>query len=464
MFFCGKSSKIKEKLFRKGAQMSREQERIRRKLEKNSVVECNKIRKKYCPHLFHDFADTKDPRHSSYTTYSNKVMLGTVFYKGIAGIKSMQGMTYEFNDEMVVKNLFQFMGEKEKEYLPHAVTLNEYLERLDPDGLEKVQQKQVYGLIRSKAFYDARFQGKWLVIVDGTQTYSGSRKLNEGCLERHFNKGTDEETVNYHCDVLEAKIVLGEDLVVSIGSEFIENNGDDARRQKNMSEEERKQDCETKAFKRLAAKVKKAFPRLPIILLADSLYASRPVMDICRRNQWEYIIRYKSGSIPGIAEEYENIPEKETEGHAEFINDIDYNGELVNVLRYYEEKIVKGESVRTEFQWLTSIRITKKKAKKIADTGRKRWKIENEGFNRQKNWQGDITHPCSHNANAMKNHYLMMQIADMVKQLYEWFFLKRHGIKKSQKNISSELLACFGRQLTTEDIRITEDTNVVQLV
>lgn len=85
------------------------------------------------------------------------------------------------------------------------------------------------------------------------------------------------------------------------------------------------------------------------------------------------------------------------------------------MLRYYEEKTVKGETVRTEFQWLTTIQITKKNAEKIADTGRKRWKIENEGFNRQKNWQGDITHPYSHNVNAMKNHYLMTQIADMVR-------------------------------------------------
>lgn len=444
--------------------MSREQERIRRKLEKNPVAECNKVRKKYCPCLFQDFAGTKDPRHQSHTKYSNKVMLGTVFYKGIAGIGSMQGMTYEFNRERVVKNLLRFMGEEEREYLPHAVTVNEYFERLDPDVLQKVQQKQVYGLIRSKAFYDARLQGKWLVIVDGTQTYSGSRKLNEGCLERHYNKGTEEETVNYHCDVLEAKIVLGENLIVSIGSEFIENNGEDSRRQKNMSEDERKQDCETKAFKRLAGKLKKAFPRLPVILLADSLYASEPVMDICRGNQWDFIIRYKAGSIPGIAEEYGRIPEKETAGHAEFVNDIDYNGEPVNMLRYFEEKTIKGENVRTEFQWLTGMRITEKNAEKIAEGGRKRWKIENEGFNRQKNWQGDITHPCSHNANAMKNHYLMMQTADMVKQLYEYFFLKRHGIKKRQKNISSELLACFDRQLTPEDISITEDIYVVQQV
>ena len=40
--------------------------------------------------------------------------------------------------------------------------------------------------------------------------------------------------MNYHCDVLEAKIVLGESLIVSICSEFIENNGEDAERQKQM--------------------------------------------------------------------------------------------------------------------------------------------------------------------------------------------------------------------------------------
>ena len=94
--------------------MSREQERIRRKMGKNPVVECNKVRQKYCPDLFHDFANTKDPRHLSYIDYSNGELLGTVYYKGIAGIESMQSMVYEFNQEDVVKNLYRFMGEKEK--------------------------------------------------------------------------------------------------------------------------------------------------------------------------------------------------------------------------------------------------------------------------------------------------------------------------------------------------------------
>ena len=53
-----------------------------------------------------------------------------------------------------------------------------------------------------------------------------------------------------------------------------------------MGEEERKQDYETNAFQRLAEKIKKAFPRLPVILLKDSLYVLAPVMDICRENVW----------------------------------------------------------------------------------------------------------------------------------------------------------------------------------
>ena len=200
-------------------------------------------------------------------------------------------------------------------------------------------------------------------------------------------------------------------------------------------------------------KIKGAFQRLPIILLADSLYASGSVIDICRDNGREFLIRYKDGNIPSIAEEYGLIPEKRAAGHAEFVNGIDYNGKPVNVLRFWEAKAVKGEAVRTEFRWVTGIPITGKNAEKVAEAGRKRWKIENEGFNRQKNWQGDIAHACSWNAVAMKNHYLMAQISDMVKQLYEWFFLKRNGIEKRQKNISSELLESFGRLITErEDI------------
>ena len=89
-----------------------------KKLEKNPIRELNKIQNKYYSQLFWKFAQTKDPRHPSYITYTNRMMLGTLYYKGIAGIDSMQEMTDQFNDDEVSKNLPVFMGETPREYVP----------------------------------------------------------------------------------------------------------------------------------------------------------------------------------------------------------------------------------------------------------------------------------------------------------------------------------------------------------
>ncbi|MCG4627823.1 transposase, partial [Anaerostipes hadrus] len=90
-------------------------------------------------------------------------------------------------------------------------------------------------------------------------------------------KETGETNVLYMHHVLEAKLVVG-DMVFSIASEFIENE----------SENVSKQDCELKAFDRLAKKIKKIFKRLPICILGDSLYACETVFNLCRAHKWKY--------------------------------------------------------------------------------------------------------------------------------------------------------------------------------
>ena len=430
--------------------MSREQERIKKKLEKNPIIECNKIQKKFYPELFSMFGNVDDPRHKSYIDYSAKTMLGTLYYKSIAGISSMQEMTRAFNDDVVCENLYKFLGDEKKDYLPHGVTENEFLAKLNPKELEKILQKMVYSMIRRKTFADARIFKKWLVIVDATELDEGFQKKNEHYLSRCYNKGTEKEFTKYHRSVLEAKIYFGNNLVCSIASETIENSEEYL----NQSDDSVKQDCESKAFVRLAARIKEKFPRLPIMIAADSLYVTKNVLQICKEYGWDYIIRYKEGSAPSIAKEYRSLPEKETAGaDTEYQNKIMFGEYDVNLIYYREKTAKKGKEKETEFAWITSIEITKKNAGKIVSAGRKRWKIENQGFNRQKHWQGNIEHACSWNERAQKNHYLMEQIADFIKQLYEYFFLEKNGIKKTQKNISSELLFSFGRQLTeTEDI------------
>ena len=431
--------------------MSRERDRIAKRLEKNPAQECNRIQKKFYPELFSKFEQVTDPRHSSYIEYSSKEMLGTVYYKGIAGISSMQEMTREFNEETVVGNLYSFMGSKAKEYLPHGVTVNEFLERLDPMELEEIQSDIVYRMIRRKTFDDAKILGRWLVLVDGSELDEGKIKKNDNYLSRCYNRGEKNEFTKYHRSVLEAKIYLGNNLVCSMATETIENSVE--YNKKKLSEEEIKQDCESKAFVRIAAKIKNRFPRLPICIVADGLYVSEKVLKICKANKWDYIIRYKEGCASSIEKEYQAIPEKQKAGKAEYINGVIFKDFDVNVLKYRETKVKRGEVVTTEFAWITNSEITDKNAQKLVQAGRSRWKIENQGFNRQKRWQGNIEHACSFDEQAQKNHYLLEQISDFMKQLYEYFYLKKNEIKKAQKNISSELLASFGRQLTeTEDI------------
>ena len=98
--------------------MGRKERRIQKKFEKNPIRELNKVQNRFYSQLFWKFSQTEDPRHPSYITYTNRMMLGTLYYKGIAGIDSMQEMTEKFNDEAVSKNLSVFMGETAKEYVP----------------------------------------------------------------------------------------------------------------------------------------------------------------------------------------------------------------------------------------------------------------------------------------------------------------------------------------------------------
>lgn len=437
--------------------MKRAEKRQLKKSEGNPLAELLKVQNHFYKDLWNDLSKVNDPRHSSYIDYTSDVMLALPLLKNICDIRSMQGMSASFNSEECIANTALITGRDELSEIPHYVTVNDFLSRLNPDELSAIRSKMIKSLIRKRSFENARFLGQhWIVIVDATQLYTFKKKNDDQCLTRTFtNKETGEKTTLYYHSVLEAKIVLGDDLIVSIASEFIENDGEDAERQIKMSMEEIKQDCETKAFRRLAAKLKKAFPRLPICIMGDSLYASEKVFQICDDNQWKYLIRFKDGSIPSVASEFHLLKEREVQNQKEgtkWVNGISYNKRMVNIMEFIFQK----KKVELHFQWITNLEVTKKKVMEFAEAGRKRWMIENEGFNIQKNHRYEITHVNSKNYNAMKNHYLITQIADIILQLYEKAIPIIKELNKTIKNISSDLLASFGRQLTREDISYTE--------
>ena len=140
-----------------------------------------------------------------------------------------------------------------------------------------------------------------------------------------------------------------------------------------------------------------------------------------------------------------------------WVNDLDYNGHTVTVI---ELEIEKDGKKWKEFQWVTSIRVKGKTAYAFAETGRKRWLIENEGFNIQKNIRYFITHANSLDYNAMKNHYLLTQLADMLLQLYECGIKDIKVIKRTLAEISLGLLESLKRQPINEDDLIFERTQI----
>ena len=123
----------------------------------------------------------------------------------------------------------------------------------------------------------------------------------------------------------------------------------------------------------------------------------------------------------------------------------------MNVFEYeYERKDKDGKVETIRFQWVTSLELTKRNLEEMIYAGRGRWKIENEGFNNQKNGLYRIEHLNSRNSNAMKNHYLLTQISDILMQLYLAWNPYIKELKQTIKNTSSGLQESF-RVLTVTD-------------
>lgn len=269
------------------------------------------------------------------------------------------------------------------------------------------------------------------------------------------NRRWKNDKLYYH-KVLEAKIVLSDEVVISIGTEFIENE------KENVS----KQDCEINAAKRLMKRIKEDYPRLPVCIQGDALYAVEPIMKLCREKyHWEYLFTQKDTRQKKLDESFEWIKsgedsirktglckEKGTAFYANHVEEVAGKAEVMNVFEYeYEVEDSSGKNHKICFQWVTSLELTDRNLEEVILAGRGRWKIENEGFNNQKNGIYRIEHLNSRNSNAMKNHYLLTQIADILMQLYlAWNpFIKELG--QSIKNTSSGLLESFRRQTVTEE-------------
>lgn len=328
----------------------------------------------------------------------------------LMGLESRRQLTLESNSPAFVGNLNR-LAKTHLESAPHDHTLAYYLAPLEAAAFERLPVDVVGRLIRMKALDRWRLYGRFLVAVDGTGQLFFRERHCDHCLTQ---KGPNGQILYFH-HVLEAKLVTANGFAFSIATEFIENPHPDAS----------KQDCEQAAFKRLAVKLKANFPQLPIVILGDNLYVGKPVFDICKRNGWRFIFTFKRGGTPALFAEYETLREASPRNRVErrcgdvvehfaWVNDLDYHGHCLCGFECREQR-PDGEAY---FAWITNTSLGSRSVVTCANEGgRLRWKIENEGFNIQKNHGYALEHAYSADVEVAKIFYYFLQVAHAINQL-----------------------------------------------
>ena len=120
----------------------------------------------------------------------------------------------------------------------------------------------------------------------------------------------------------------------------------------------------------------------------------------------------------------------------------------MSVIECHETKPGKQNTEETtKFRWLTNFKITARNVIALANEGgRIRWKVENEGFNVQKNGGYALEHAYTTDTNAAKVFYFLLQIAHMLAQLMDKGSLLKKAFPAgfgSTKNLSFRLLEAW---------------------
>jgi hypothetical protein len=403
------------------------------------IEEQLKVYGQLLPGLLKKLARIPDPRKPKKTKHQMTVMM----LYGIMMFVFQNTSRRETNQEMTTPQMLENLQAvfPELTALPHQDTLCRLLERMDVGQIETLYRDMLKRLIRKKTFKNLLHKKRYLVAVDGTQKYVMDECWDERYLRRKI-RGKDGE-YQYYAYVLEAVLLFSNGMVLPLMSVFLENS---AELESIENDQEWKQDCELKAFYRLARRLKREFPKLSLTLLMDGLYAKGPVMEICRKNKWEFMIVLKDKSLPSVWEEAEGLMRLDTKGEYRqermwqgrrqafrWANEIEYDygsGNRKTLTIHFAmceeswEEIDKDGCMvmkTARHAWIFSDPINRKNVHEHCNlAARKRWLHENNIL-KEKHQGYQYEHIFSHDWNAMRGYHYLMHIARM---LMKWRFIQ----------------------------------------
>lgn len=397
-----------------------------------------------------------DPRRVKSTLYRLEELVLSCVYMYMMRQGSRNKMNCEGDHQKYKQNFKKLFGIK----LPHMDTTNNLFEKLDEKYLEICKTKLIQKLLKNRVFHKYKINGMFVVPIDGTGMFKFENEPYDCCPSRT----SKNEKKSYHQPVVEAKLVGQNGLSISLCSEFIINE-----------DGEEKQDCEYKATLRLIQKLHQHYPKLPIYIVLDGLYAKEPIMKAIRENKWHFGVVWKDKLLVEIQTEMVkrrsiNKVNKLNKTHVHNQNTrVEYEYEYVEEALIYKEINlyyvgIKEDNINlknpeknktTHYKYLIDIPPNSDIVQSIVLMNRLRWKIENEGFNVQKNNGNELHHKMNRtNLTAIKNYYQCLQIATLFDQLINLCkntHLEAYGtIIKVWEYFMSEL-----RHISIEEIELT---------
>jgi len=395
-----------------------------------AVAEQMRIFRSKLPVLLKHLSEIQDPRNPKKIKHGLSVLMIYGILTFVFQMSSCREANRKISQPMFWRNLKFLFPEIEE--LPHHDTIKRLLSKIDVSQIEAIQLELVRGMIRKKKFRRYLINNCYPIAIDGTGKLKRDWLWDEQCLERNIKK-EDEVQAQYHVYVLEANLAFHGGMSIPLMSEFLSYTQGDT--------DKNKQDCELKAFYRLAARLKSAFPALKIMILLDGLYANGPVVEICRQNKWQFMIVLKDNGLSTVIREFEALAGLEKKNrHScnwgnrrqffKWVNQIEYcfgpnqrKRQILHVVECKEswQEIDKETAEVVEKSsrhvWLSSEPLTRCNLHERCNLGaRSRWNIE-AGILVEKHHGYNYEHCFSYNWNAMKGYHYLMRIAHMLNVL-----------------------------------------------
>ena len=379
------------------------------------------------PKLLRKFSRISDPRVPKKIKHKLTVLLVYGLLACVFQMASRREANRKMSRPAFMETLQSLFPELET--IPHADTLNRLLERIDVQEIEAAHVDLIRSFVRKKKFCRLLISKCHPIAIDGTQKLvRDGDKGAEEWLERWF-KARDGKNIQRYVYVLEANLVFHNGLTLPLLSEFLSHVEGDP--------DDQKQDCELKAFQRLAKRLKDYFPRLPIMLLLDGLYPNGPLIELCRSYGWQFMIVLPDKCLRSVWKEAEsrrtlesnNESGKVWKGRFQYfwwVNNIQYSYDhdkksltvhlVVCEEEWDEVDVEKGEIVTKNacHAWVSSNPLRSDNVHERCNLGaRYRWGIE-VSIQTEKCGGYHYEHAYSYSWQAMKGFHYLMRLAHMM--------------------------------------------------